>query len=294
MSDFILRATAADGFIRAFAANSTETVETARKLHNTTPVATAALGRMLSAGAMMGAMLKNKSDKLTLQIKGDGPLQGVLVTANADVSVKGYVFNPDADVPDLYPGKLNVGGAVGHGNLKIIKDEGLKEPYSGTIELISGEIAEDLTYYFAKSEQTPSAVGLGVLVDTDTTVRQAGGFIIQLMPNAPEEVIDKLEKTINSTPYITDLMDMGKTTEEILEMILGDFDLKITDKIPLEYKCDCSRERVEKALISIGAKDLEKIAKEDKKAEITCHFCNKKYDFNEEELLKLLDEALGK
>ena len=242
----------------------------------------------------MGAMLKNKSDKLTLQIKGDGPLQGVLVTANADVSVKGYVFNPDADVPDLYPGKLNVGGAVGHGNLKIIKDEGLKEPYSGTIELVSGEIAEDLTYYFAKSEQTPSAVGLGVLVDTDTTVRQAGGFIIQLMPNAPEEVIDKLEKTINSTPYITDLMDMGKTTEEILEMILGDFDLKITDKIPLEYKCDCSRERVEKALISIGAKDLEKIAKEDKKAEITCHFCNKKYDFNEEELLKLLDEALGK
>ncbi len=294
MKDFILRATAADGAIRAFACNSTETVETARKIHDTTPVATAALGRLMAAGAMMGAMLKGENDKLTLQIKGDGPLQGILVTANGNVDVKGYVFDPTADVPDKYPGKLDVAGAVGNGSLRIIKDIGLKEPYTGTIELISGEIAEDLTYYFAKSEQIPSAVGLGVLVDTDRTVRQAGGFIIQLMPDAPDEVIDKLEDSINHVPYITDLMDMGKTTEEILEMILGSLDLKITDKIPLNYKCDCSRERVEQALISIGKKDLAKIAMEDKKAEIKCHFCNKVYNFDENDLMNLLNEAMSK
>jgi len=185
-----------------------------------------------------------------------------------------------------------VGGAIGRGSIKVIKDIGLKEPYCGTLELVSGEIAEDLTYYFAKSEQVPSAVGLGVLVDTDRTVKQAGGFIIQLMPGAPDEIIDELEANINKTPYITDLMDMGKTTEEILEMMLGSLKLKITDTVPLKYKCDCSRERVEQALISIGAEDLEKIAKEDKKAEVGCQFCGKKYTFNEGELLKLLDEAL--
>jgi len=294
MEDFIIRATAANGFIRAFAVHSTKIVEEARRIHDTTPVATAALGRLISAAAMMGATLKNESDRLTLQIKGDGPLEGLLVTSNANVDVKGYVFNPQADVPEIYPGKLEVGMAVGHGSMRIIKDIGLREPYCGTIELISGEIAEDLTYYFAKSEQIPSAVGLGVLVDTDRTVRQAGGFFVQLMPGAPDEVIDKLEDNINRVPYTTDLMDMGKTIEEILGMILKDFEYEINDRLPLNYLCDCSKERVEQALISIGAKDLAKIAQEDKKAEISCHFCNKKYEFNEEELMSLLAEALEK
>jgi len=294
MEDFIIRATAANGFIRAFAVHSTKTVEEARRIHDTTSVATAALGRLISAAAMMGATLKNESDRLTLQIKGDGPLEGLLVTSNANVDVKGYVFNPQADVPEIYPGKLEVGMAVGHGSMRIIKDIGLREPYCGTIELISGEIAEDLTYYFAKSEQIPSAVGLGVLVDTDRTVRQAGGFFVQLMPGAPDEVIDKLEDNINRVPYTTDLMDMGKTIEEILGMILKDFEYEINDRLPLNYLCDCSKERVEQALISIGAKDLAKIAQEDKKAEISCHFCNKKYEFNEEELMSLLAEALEK
>jgi len=294
MEDFIIRATAANGYIRAFAVHSTKTVEEARKIHDTTPVATAALGRLISAAAMMGATLKNENDRLTLQIKGDGPLEGLLVTSDANVNVKGYVFNPQADVPEIYPGKLEVGMAVGHGSMRIIKDIGLREPYCGTIELISGEIAEDLTYYFAKSEQIPSAVGLGVLVDTDRTVRQAGGFFVQLMPGAPDEVIDKLEDNINRVPYTTDLMDMGKTIEEILGMILKDFEYEINDRLPLNYLCDCSKERVEQALISIGAKDLAKIAQEDKKAEISCHFCNKKYEFNEEELMSLLAEALEK
>jgi len=294
MEDFIIRATAANGFIRAFAVHSTKIVEEARRIHDTTSVATAALGRLISAAAMMGATLKNESDRLTLQIKGDGPLEGLLVTSNANVDVKGYVFNPQADVPEIYPGKLEVGMAVGHGSMRIIKDIGLREPYCGTIELISGEIAEDLTYYFAKSEQIPSAVGLGVLVDTDRTVRQAGGFFVQLMPGAPDEVIDKLEDNINRVPYTTDLMDMGKTIEEILGMILKDFEYEINDRLPLNYLCDCSKERVEQALISIGAKDLAKIAQEDKKAEISCHFCNKKYEFNEEELMSLLAEALEK
>ncbi|MBR5467907.1 MAG: Hsp33 family molecular chaperone HslO [Firmicutes bacterium] len=292
MEDFILRATAANGFIRAFAVHSTKTVEEARRIHDTTPVATAALGRLISAAAMMGATLKNEKDRLTLQIKGDGPLEGLLVTSDANVNVKGYVFNPQADVPEIYPGKLEVGMAVGHGSMRIIKDIGLREPYCGTIELISGEIAEDLTYYFAKSEQIPSAVGLGVLVDMDRTVRQAGGFFVQLMPGAPDEVIDKLEDNINRLPYTTDLMDMGKTIEEILGMILTGFEYEVNDKLPLNYLCDCSKERVEQALISIGAKDLAKIAQEDKKAEISCHFCNKKYEFNEEELMSLLAEAL--
>ena len=205
--------------------------------------------------------------------------------------VKGYVFNPSVEIPDLIPGKLNVSGAIGAGHLSVIKDIGMREPYAGKIELVTGEIAEDLTYYFAQSEQTPSAIGLGVLVETDTSIRRAGGFIIQLLPDATDEMIDKLEKKLATIPYVSDLLDMGQTPEGILEMILGDFDLKIMDTIPTAFYCNCTRERVEKALISIGKEELEKIIREDKKANLHCHFCSKEYDFNEEQLVALLEEA---
>ncbi len=291
MGDYILRATAADDCIRAFAATTKETVQKARELHNTTPVASAALGRLLTAGAMMGVMLKSDDDLITLQIKGDGPLEGELVTADCKGRVKGYVFNPNVDIPPKSPTKLDVGGAVGKGFLTIIKDLGLKEPYVGKTELVSGEIAEDIAYYYAKSEQVASAVSLGVLVDTDTSILQAGGFIIQVMPGITEEIITKLENRINVIPYITELLSMGDTPESILNLILGDLDLKIIDKIPCEYYCGCSKERVEKALIAIGKDDLTTLIEEDGKAELSCHFCNKVYNFDEADLRRLLKEA---
>jgi hypothetical protein len=294
MGDYILRATAANDSIRAFAATTKDTVQKARELHDTTPVASAALGRLLTAGAMMGVMLKNEDDLVTLQIKGDGPLEGELVTADCKGRVKGYVFNPHVDIPPKSPEKLDVGGAVGKGFLTVIKDLGLKEPYVGKTELISGEIAEDIAYYYATSEQVASAVALGVLVDKDTSIKEAGGFIIQLMPGVSEEIISKLEFRINTIPYITELLSMGDTPESILNLILGDMDLKIIDKIPTEYFCGCSRERVEKALLAIGEKDLQQLLEEDKKAELSCHFCNKVYNFDENDLKRLLDEAKKK
>ena len=294
MDDYILRATAADGLIRAFAATTKNTVQTARSLHNTTPVASAALGRLLTAGAMMGTMLKGEKDLVTLQIKGDGPIEGLLVTADSKGRVKGYPFNPNVDIPPKSPVKLDVGGAVGKGYLTVIKDLGLKEPYVGKTELVSGEIAEDLTYYYAKSEQIPTAIALGVLVDTDTSIKAAGGFIIQLMPGATLEVATMLEERITHLKYITELLDRGETPETILDAVLGDMNLEIIDKMPTEFYCDCSRERDEKALISIGEKDLRTILEEDKKAEISCHFCNKVYNFDEADLKKLLDEATSK
>lgn len=294
MGDYILRATAANDSIRAFVATTKDTVQKARELHDTTPVASAALGRLLTAGAMMGVMLKNEDDLVTLQIKGDGPLEGELVTADCKGRVKGYVFNPHVDIPPKSPEKLDVGGAVGKGFLTVIKDLGLKEPYVGKTELISGEIAEDIAYYYATSEQVASAVALGVLVDKDTSIKEAGGFIIQLMPGVSEEIISKLEFRINTIPYITELLSMGDTPESILNLILGDMDLKIIDKIPTEYFCGCSRERVEKALLAIGEKDLQQLLEEDKKAELSCHFCNKVYNFDENDLKRLLDEAKKK
>ena len=291
MSDYIVRATAGNGSIRAFAATTRDLVQHAREVHHTSPVASAALGRMLTAAAMMGSMLKGDKDILTLQVRGEGPLQGIVVTSDSKAQVKGYVFNPSVEIPDLIPGKLNVSGAIGAGHLSVIKDIGMREPYAGKIELVTGEIAEDLTYYFAQSEQTPSAIGLGVLVETDTSIRRAGGFIIQLLPDATDEMIDKLEKKLATIPYVSDLLDMGQTPEGILEMILGDFDLKIMDTIPTTFYCNCTRERVEKALISIGKEELEKIIREDKKANLHCHFCSKEYDFNEEQLVALLEEA---
>lgn len=291
MSDYIVRATAGNGSIRAFAATTRDLVQHAREIHHTSPVASAALGRMLTAAAMMGSMLKGDKDLLTLQVRGEGPLQGIVVTSDSKSQVKGYVFNPNVEIPDLIPGKLNVSGAIGAGYLSVIKDIGMREPYAGKIELVTGEIAEDLTYYFAQSEQTPSAIGLGVLVETDTSIRRAGGFIIQLLPDATDEMIDQLEKKLATIPYVSDLLDMGQTPEDILEMILGDFDLKILDTVPTTFYCNCTRERVEKALISIGKDELEKIIKEDKKANLHCHFCSKEYDFNEEQLMTLLEEA---
>ncbi len=291
MGDYIVRATAGGGSIRAFAATTGDMVQHARQVHHTSPVASAALGRMMTAAAMMGSMLKGEKDLITLQIRGLGPLKGAVVTSDSQCRVKGYVFHPNVEVPSKYPGKLDVSAAIGQGYMSVIKDIGLKEPYAGRIQLVSGEIAEDLTYYYAQSEQTPSAIGLGVLVDTDTSIRCAGGFMIQLLPDATEEVISQLEARLNTIPYITDLLDMGQTPEGILEMILDGLDMKLLDKVPTEFYCNCTKERVEKALISIGKEELEKIAKEDKKANLHCHFCGKEYDFSEEEISKLLEAA---
>ena len=291
MSDYIVRATAGDGSIRAFAATTGELVQKAREIHHTSPVASAALGRLLTAAAMMGSMLKGEKDLVTLQIRGNGPLQGIVVSGDCRGQVKGYVFNPNVELPDKYPGKLDVGGAVGAGYLDVIKDIGMREPYAGRIELVTGEIAEDLTYYFAQSEQTPSAVGLGVLVETDTSIRCAGGFMIQLLPDADEGMVFRLEEKLRNVPYVTDLLDAGKTPEEILELLLGDMGLRILDRLPAAFTCNCDRQRVEKALISIGREELEKIIAEDGRANLHCHFCAKEYDFTKSDLLRLLEEA---
>lgn len=291
MKDYCIRGTAADGMIRAFAATTQGMVEEARQIHNTSATATAALGRLLTAGVMMGSAMKGSRDLITLQMKGDGLLGGILVTADNSGGAKGYCVNPAADLPPLRPGKLNVGGLVGKGTLTVIQDVGLKEPYVGKTELVSGEIAEDLTYYFVQSEQVPSSVGLGVLVNTDLSVRQAGGFLIQLMPGASEEVIASLEAKLKDLPSVTDMLEAGNSPEDILNRLLGDLDLHITEKKAVEYRCNCSRQRVEQALISIGKKDLTQIAEEDKGAVIHCQFCNKEYRFDESDLHRLLEEA---
>ena len=288
MSDYIVRAMAANNQIRAFAAVTRDMVETARRDHNTSPVATAALGRLLTGGAMMGVMMKGDKDILTLQIKADGPLQGITVTADSRGNVKGYVGNPDVRIPANSKGKLDVAGAVGVGILNVIKDMGMKEPYSGQVALKTSEIAEDLTYYFATSEQVPSAVGLGVLMNKENTVRQAGGFIVQLMPFAEESVIAHLEENIQKINSVTSLLEEGHTPESLLEKVLEGFDVEINDRIDTQFYCNCSKERVEKALISIGRKDLNEMIQEGKEIELNCHFCNKNYKFSVEELKEIL------
>ena len=288
MNDYIIRATAANDQIRAFAAVTTEMVETAREHHNTSPVATAALGRLLTAGAMMGSMMKGEKDVLTLQIKAGGPLQGITVTADSQGNVKGYVGNPDVCIPANSKGKLDVAGAVGPGFLTVIKDMGLKEPYSGQVMLQTCEIAEDLTYYFATSEQVPSAVGLGVLMNKNNTVRQAGGFIVQLMPLAEEEVISRLEQNVQKINSVTNLLEEGHTPESLLEKVLEGFDVQINEKMDTRFHCNCSKERVEKALISIGRKELNEMIQEGKPIEMNCHFCNTNYNFTVEELKEIL------
>lgn len=291
MSDYIVRATAGNDQIRAFAATTKELVEHAKNIHNTSPVATAALGRLLTAGSMMGSMMKGDKDLLTLQIKCSGPIGGLTVTADSKGSVKGYVFNPGVMLPPSPQGKLDVGKALDLGVLSVIKDMGLKEPYTGQTHLVSGEIAEDLTYYFATSEQVPSSVGLGVLMNKDNTVKQAGGFIIQLMPFADEEVINKLEKKIGELTSITSLLDENKTPEMILEHILGEFGLKILDRIPTQFECNCSKERVEKAIVSIGRKEIQDMIEEGNPIEVNCHFCNTHYNFSVEELKDIIKRS---
>lgn len=291
MTDYIIRATAANNQIRAFAATTRDLVEHARSIHNTSPVATAALGRLLTAGAMMGSMMKGTNDLLTLQIKGEGPIQGLTVTADSNANVKGYVYNPNVMLPPSPLGKLDVGAVVGAGVLSVIKDLGLRDPYVGQTALVSGEIAEDITYYYAASEQVPSSVALGVLMNKDNTVKRAGGFIIQLMPFAEEEVIAGLEKKIGEISSITKLLDTDMTPEMILDHILGDFSLEILDTIPTAYRCNCSKERVEKAIISIGQKDIQEMIGDKKPIEVNCHFCNTHYVFTIEELQNLLDKS---
>lgn len=291
MGDYIVRATAADHQIRAFAITSREMVEQARSIHNTSPVATAALGRLLTAGAMMGSMMKGDADLLTLQIKGAGAIGGITVTADSRARVKGYVDEPMVLLPPNAKGKLDVSGAIGPGTLRVIKDLGLKEPYVGTVELQTGEIAEDLTYYFATSEQVPSSVGLGVLLNKDNTIRQAGGFILQLMPFTDDKVIDALEEKLSKMDSVTKLLDQGMSPEQLLEYLLGDFGLEINDTIPTSWYCNCSRERVAKAIVSIGSKDIREMIQDNKPIEVKCHFCNHAYKFDIEDLKEILKIA---
>ena len=284
MSDYIVRATAGAGSIRAFAATTREMVEYARNCHDTSPVVTAALGRLLTAGAIMGSMQKSEDDILTLQLRGSGPMKGITVTADSNANVKGYPLVSDVIIPANDKGKLDVSGAIGVGVLSVIKDLGLKDPYVGQVELISGEIAEDLAYYFTVSEQVPSAVALGVLMNKDNTVKQAGGLIIQILPGASEEQIAALEERLNKMPSMTTMLEEGNTPEKILENILGDLGLNINDTIPTGFKCNCDKERVEKVVISLGRDELKEIVDEGKPIELKCHFCNKAYEFSVAEL----------
>ena len=290
MSDYIVRATAGNGSIRAFAATTRDLVQHAREIHHTSPVASAALGRMLTAAAMMGSMLKGDDELITLQIKGDGPIGGLTVTADRNGHVKGYANVPDVILPANAQGKLDVGGAVGAGVLSVIRDMGLKDPYVGQTDLQTGEIAEDLTYYFAVSEQVPSVVGLGVLMNRDNTVRQAGGFIVQLMPFAEEETISKLEENIKNLASVTTMLDAGKTPEEMLSVLLEGMDLEVTDTLPVEFSCNCSKDRVRKALISIGREELQSMIDDGKEIEVNCHFCNKNYNFTVDELKEMIQD----
>lgn len=287
MTDYMVRAIAAAGRIRAFAAYTRDTVEKARQAHNTSPVVTAALGRLLTAGAMMGSMMKGDKDIITLRVEGSGPVKSLLVTSDSKGNVKGYPGNPCVLLPANSSGKLDVAGAVGTGTLTVIKDMGMKESYSGTCELVTGEIAEDITYYFASSEQTPSSVGLGVLMNKENTVRTAGGFIIQVMPDADENTISQIEERLSKVKSVTSLFESGMTPEDVLGMVLAGLEPEILDKIPVGFNCSCSRERVTQALALLGSKELDEIIADNKPVEIKCHFCNTAYEFDVEELKKL-------
>lgn len=289
--DYIVRATAAEGMLRAFSVTARDTVEEARKAHNTSPVATAALGRLMTAALIMGYGMKEEKDLVTLKINCDGPIGGLLATADAKGNVKGYVNNPAVLIPANEFGKLDVAGALGQGVLSVVKDIGLKEPYVGQTILVSGEIAEDITYYYATSEQTPSSVSLGVLMNKENTVRQAGGFLIQLMPDAPEEVIAKLEERLKNVKPMTAMLDAGMTPEDILSEVLKGLSPEIGGKLPVRFCCGCSKERVEKALVSIGKKDISEMIADGKDIETVCHFCGKKYRFTVAELSELLEKA---
>lgn len=286
MNDYMIRATAAQGAVRAFAITSKELTEQARACHGTSPVISAALGRLLAAGAMMGIMMKEKDGLLTLQVIGDGPAKGLVVTADGAGHVKGYPQVSEVELAVNAMGKLDVGGAVGSGILRVVKDLGLKEPYVGTTQLKTGEIAEDLTYYFASSEQVPSSVGLGVLVDTDCSIRQAGGFIIQPMPQAPDEVIDQLEQHISNLKSVTDMLEQGMGPEAMLEELLSGMEMEVLEKIPVSFACNCSKERMIKALMSIPKSDMKSMFDDGEPIEVKCQFCNKAFWFDMGEILR--------
>lgn len=290
--DKLVHAVAKDGHVRIIAAITTELVNEGVKMHECAPTAAAAFGRLLTAGALMGSMLKSEKDKLTLKIDGEGIARSVVVTAYSDASVKGYIGNPKADIAPNSKGKLDVAGIIGkEGNLHVIKDMGLKEPYVGQVPIFTGEIGDDIAYYYTVSEQTPSAVGLGVLVDTDFSIKSAGGFIIQMMPGADPLLADLITYRLEEIPSITELISKGMTIEEILEFIFEGMELKILDENVPKYKCDCSREKVERALISIGKEELTSIYEEGKDEELKCHFCNKAYNFSSEQIGVLLKSA---
>lgn len=291
MEDYIVRATAGDGTIRAVAAVSTNAVAKSREIHSLSPVSSVALGRTMTAVALMSTLLKGEKDSLTIQIKGDGPLGGIVVVSDGKANLRGYVYNPTVYLPLNSKGKFDVSNAIGTGYLNVIKDLGLKEPYIGYVDLVSGEIAEDLTYYFAYSEQIPSVVSLGVLVDKDESIINSGGFIIQLMPGAEEDTISFLEEKIMSLPSITKLLWENKKPEDILEMILGEKGLKMGERTPLNYKCNCSRERMERNIMSLGKSEILSMIQEQHGAEAQCHFCNSKYNFSEDDLYKMINPS---
>lgn len=289
MEDYVIRAIDEKGTIRVFVASTTNLVEEARKIHNTMPTGTAALGRALTAASIMGIMMKNEKESISIQFHGDGPIKSVVVVSNSKGEVKGYVGDPTVDLPLKSDGKLDVGRAVGrNGRVIVIKDFGLKDPYIGQSSIVSGEIAEDLTYYFANSEQQPSAVNLGVLVDRDLSVKAAGGYIVQLLPGTLDEDIDKLEECIKNSEPISTLIDKGLTSEEILENVFGKFNMNILDRKEVSFKCNCSRDKIETTLRSLGEKEIKSMIEEDGKAEVICHFCNEKYNFSKEDLKSLL------
>ena len=289
--DYIVTATAADYHIRAFACTTRNMCEESRRLHNTSPVMSAALGRTLTAAAMMSIMMKGDNDKLTIQIKSDGPSGGLTVCADSHGNVKGYTPVPDVILPAKSNGHLNVSGAIGNGDLIVVKDLGLKEPYVGRIVLQTGEIAEDMTYYFAASEQTPSSVGLGVLMNMDNTVRCSGGFIIQLMPDASDDDISVIENNLKSLKSVTEMLDAGMTPEDMLGEVLKGLDVRFNERYDTAYKCDCSEERVEKALISLGEKEIVSLINENKDADIHCDFCEKDYIFGPDRLKEILKKS---
>ena len=289
IQDHIVRAITKDGFVKAMAISSTNLVERARNIHKTTPTATAALGRVLTAASMMGNLQKVDNGALTLQVKGGGPLGTILATSDATGNVRGYVHNPSITLLEKYAGKLDVGAAVGkEGMLTVIRDLQMKEPYIGSVALVSGEIADDVTAYFAQSEQTPTACALGVLVDTDQSVKVAGGYLIQLLPGTPDEVIDKLEAGIQKAGAVTPMLDEGISPEEILRRVLADFETEILETTPVEYRCYCSREWVLQTLVTIGKKDLQELVEEQKPIRVECQFCDNVYEFSPQELQTLL------
>ena len=292
MNDYLVRGMSMDGFVKAVAIRSTGLVGEAARIHHTTPNATAAFGRALTAASMMGNMQKTENGSMTLQIKGGGPIGSIVCVSDATGNVRGYVYEPNVPFEEKYPGKLNVGATVGtDGTLTVIRDLQMKEPYVGSVPLVTGEIGDDVTAYFAQSEQTPTACALGVLIDTDCSVKVAGGYILQLLPGAPEETIVKLEEGIRRAGAVTPMLEQGMTPEDILGQVCGDLGILFLETTEVSYKCYCSKERVEAALISLGRKELTEIMEEGKPFPVECQFCDTVYTFTPEDIKKLLEKV---